>query len=65
MGQTVSSRDEIEDLSFEKGRRKFLIDDELRRGRSNNNISCTIRSTNTHSSTNFCFYETFNCRHMY
>lgn len=42
MGQVVSSPSELEDLFLENGRRKFLIDDELRRGRSNNNISCTL-----------------------
>lgn len=40
MGHAVLSSAELDDLSFEKGRRRFLIDDELRRGRSNNNISC-------------------------
>jgi hypothetical protein len=40
MGQAVSSSSELEDFSLENGRRKFLTDDELRRGRSNNSISC-------------------------
>ena len=39
MGQVESSSAELEDLSFENGRRKLFTDDELRRGRSNNNIS--------------------------
>lgn len=33
IGHWVSSPPELEDLSFENGRRKFLMDDELRRGR--------------------------------
>lgn len=41
-GQTASSPEEPADFSFEKGRRNFLMEDELRRGRSNSNISCTI-----------------------
>jgi len=40
MGHAVPSSDELDDLSFEKGRRRFFTDDELRRGRSNSNISC-------------------------
>lgn len=40
MGQAESSSVELEDLSLENRRRKFFTDDELRRGRSNNNISC-------------------------
>lgn len=40
MGQAVSSSAVLEDLSLENGRRKFLTDDELRRGSSSNSISC-------------------------
>lgn len=40
MGHKASSPSESEDLSFENGRRSFLTDDELRRGRSNSSISC-------------------------
>lgn len=40
MGHKVSSVAEFEDLSFENGRRKFLMDDELSRGRSKSSISC-------------------------
>jgi len=40
MGHAEPSSDELDDLSFEKGRRRFFTDDELRRGRSNSNISC-------------------------
>lgn len=41
IGQVVSSSVELEDLSFENGQNIFLKVDELRRGRSNNNISCS------------------------
>jgi hypothetical protein len=41
MGQVSSSTLELEDLSFENGLRNFLMDDELRRGSSSSNISCT------------------------
>ena len=40
MGHIVSSSAELGDLSLENGRRRFLTDDELRRGSSNSNISC-------------------------
>lgn len=40
MGQVKSSSFELDDLSLENGRRRFFIEDEFRRGRSNNNISC-------------------------
>jgi len=40
MGHAEPSSAELNDLSLEKGRRRFFTDDELRRGRSNNNISC-------------------------
>lgn len=40
MGQAVSSSAELEALSLENGLRRFLMDDELRRGRSNKSISC-------------------------
>lgn len=39
-GQVPSSPVELEDLSFENELSKLLTDDELRRGSSNNNISC-------------------------
>ena len=62
MGQAVSSSAELEALSLENGLRRFLMDDELRRGRSNKSISCNwprskrvspkyIISTNNNSST--------------
>jgi hypothetical protein len=41
----VVSSSELDDLSLEKGRRRFFTDDELRRGRSNNNISCHKNQT--------------------
>lgn len=40
IGQALSSSAELEDFSLENGRRKFLTEEELRRGRSNSNISC-------------------------
>lgn len=40
IGQAESSSADVEDLSLENGRRKFFTDDEFKRGRSNNNISC-------------------------
>lgn len=42
MGHNASSPSEFDDLSFEKGRRIFLRDVELRSGRSNNSISCML-----------------------
>lgn len=40
IGQAESSSAEVEDLSLENGRRKFFTDDEFKRGRSSNSISC-------------------------
>jgi hypothetical protein len=45
MGHAVLSSPELDDLSLEKGRRRFFTDDEFRRGRSNNNISCHPNQT--------------------
>lgn len=53
IGQTESSSAEVEDLSLENGRRKFFTDDEFRRGRSNNNISC-----HQHKNTNLASFIT-------
>jgi len=45
MGHVVPSSAELDDLSLEKGRRRFFTDDELRKGRSRNNISYNQNST--------------------
>lgn len=42
MGHKFSSPVELDDLSLENGRRKFFMDEELRSGRSNSNISCKV-----------------------